>query len=82
MIVNWLLNPTARFETTFSTPDTFQEQILTELYAKTRVNWGTKAEFNFSLVNFVPGLKFHIGVGYVAITIKKQRDQLPVLVFF
>ena len=24
-IVNWLLNPTARFETTLSTPDTFQE---------------------------------------------------------
>ena len=26
MIVNWLLNPTAYFETTFSSPDTFQEQ--------------------------------------------------------
>ena len=54
MIVNWLLNPTARFETTFSTPDTFQEQILTEIYDKTRVYWRTKAEIRFFLVDFVP----------------------------
>ena len=54
MIVNWLLNPTARFETTFSTPHTFQERILTEIYEKTRVYWRTKAEFKFFLVDFVP----------------------------
>ena len=42
-IANWLLNPTARFETTFSTPDTFQEQILTEIDDKTRVYWRTMA---------------------------------------
>ena len=53
-IVNWLLNPTARFETTFSTPDTFQEQILTEIYDKTRVHCRTKAEIRFFLVDFVP----------------------------
>ena len=54
MIVNWLLNPTSRFETTFSTPDTFQEQILTEIYDKIRAYWRTRAEFRFFLVNFVP----------------------------
>ena len=83
MIVNWLLNPTARFETTFSTPDTFQEQILTEIYDKTRVYWRTKAEFRFQvfLIDFLPFLKFHIGVGHVNVTIKKQRDLLPVLIF-
>ena len=79
MIVSWLLNPTARFETTFSTPDTFQEQVLTEIYDKTRVYRRTKAEFRFFLVDFVPFLKFRIGVGHVAVTIKKQRDLLPVL---
>ena len=54
MIVNWLLNPTARFETTISTPDTFQEQIVTEINDKTRVYWRTKAEIGFFLVDFVP----------------------------
>jgi len=54
MIVNWLLSPTARFETTFSTPNTFQEQILTEIYDKTRVYWRTKAGISFFLVEFVP----------------------------
>ena len=34
------------------------------------------------LVNFVPFLKFRIGVGHVAVTIKKLRDCLPVLLFF
>ena len=72
MIVNWLLNPTARFETTFSIPDTFQERILTEIYDKTRVYWRTKAELRFFLVYFVPFLKFRIGVGHVAVTIKEQ----------
>ena len=41
MIVNWLLNPSARFEPTFSskisTPETFQVQIPTEIYDKTRI---------------------------------------------
>ena len=37
MIVNWLLDPSTRFEPTFSTPDTFQLHILTEIYDKTRV---------------------------------------------
>ena len=58
MIVNWLLNPTSRFETTFSTPDTFQEQILTEIYDKIRAYWRTRAEFRFFLVNFVPFWSF------------------------
>ena len=82
MIVNWLVNPTARFETTFSTPDTFQEQILTEIYDQRRVYWRTKAEFRVFLVNFVPFLKFRIGAGHVAVSIKKLRDWLPVLLFF
>ena len=81
MIVNWLLNPTARFEMTFSTPDTFHEQILTEIYDKTRVYWRTKAEFRFFLIDFVPFLKFRIGMGHVAVTIKILRDWLPVVVF-
>ena len=33
-----LLNPFTRFEPTFSTPDTFQVQILTEIHDKTRVH--------------------------------------------
>ena len=49
-----------------------------------------KAEFRFFHVDFVPFLiqilKFRIGVGHddrhVTVTIKKQRDLLPVLVFF
>ena len=32
-----LLNPSARFELTFSTPDTFQVQILSEIDDKTTV---------------------------------------------
>ena len=82
MIVNWLLNPTQYFETTFSTPDTFQEQILTKIYDKTRVYWRKKAEFRFFLVDFAPSWKFRFGVGHVAGTIKKPSDLLPVLVFF
>ena len=82
MIVITLQNPTAHFETTFSTPDTFEEQILTEIYDKTTVYWRTKAEFRFFLVDFMPFLKFHIGGGHVAVTIKKQHYLLPVLVFF
>ena len=74
MIVDWLLNPTARFETTFSTPDTFQEQILTEIYDKTRVHWKTKAEFRFFLIDFVPFLKFRIGMVHVDVTIKKRPE--------
>ena len=31
MIVIWRLNPSTRFELTFSTPDTFQLQVLTEI---------------------------------------------------
>ena len=81
MIVNWLLNPYTRFEPTFSNPDTFQVHILTETYDKTRVYQMLKAEFRFFHVDFVSFLKFRIGVGHVAVTIKKQRDQLPVLVF-
>ena len=54
MIVNWLLNPSARFEPTFSTQDTFQVQILTKIYDKTRVYRKVKAEFRVFLVNFVP----------------------------
>ena len=37
MIVNWLLNPSTSFEPTFSTPNTFQVQVLTEIYDKTRL---------------------------------------------
>ena len=36
-IVNWLLNPSTLFEPTSSTPNTFQVQILSEIYDKTRV---------------------------------------------
>ena len=36
-IVNWLLNPYTHFEPTFSTSDTFQVQISTEIYDKRRV---------------------------------------------
>ena len=85
-IVNWLLNPSTRFEPTFSTPDTFQVQILSKVYDKTRVYLILKAIFKFFLFNFLPFLTFHIGVGHnlrhITITIKKQRDLLPVLVFF
>ena len=52
--MNWLLNPSARFEPTFSTQDTFQVQILTKIYDKTRVYRKVKAEFRVFLVNFVP----------------------------
>ena len=41
-----------------------------------------KAEFRFFLVDFVPFLNFCIGVGSVAITIKKSLDFLLVLIFF
>ena len=37
MIVNWAVNPSACFGTTFSTPYTFQVQTLTEIYDKIRV---------------------------------------------
>ena len=86
MIVNWLLSPYTHFEPTFSTSDTFQVQILTEINTKKRVYEMLKAEFRFFLVDFVPFLNFRIGVGHdyrhVAVTIKKLRDWLPVLVFF
>ena len=81
LIVNWLLNPCARFEPTFSTPDTFQVQILSEIYDKARVNRRKKGEFRFCLVDFVPFLKFCIVEGHVVVTIKKTRDWVPVLVF-
>ena len=74
MIVNWLMNPSTRFEPTFSTPETFQLHILTKIYEQTRVYEMLKAEFRFFLIDFVPFLKFRIGVGHVAVTIKKQRD--------
>ena len=79
MIVNWLLNPSARFgagkfRPTFSTQDTFEVQILTEMYDKTWVYRRIKAEFRVFLVDFVPFLKFHVGVGHVAVTIKKLCD--------
>ena len=61
MIEKWLLNPSTRFEPTFSSPDTFQVQILTKIYDKTRVYMRTKAKFRFFLVDFVPFLKFRIG---------------------
>ena len=35
MIVNWLLNPSAHFGPTFSTQDTFEVQIRTEIYDET-----------------------------------------------
>ena len=38
MIANWLLDPHAHFEPTFSTPNTFQVPVLTDIYVKTRVN--------------------------------------------
>ena len=62
MIVNWLLNPSARFgagkfRPTFSTQDTFEVQILTEMYDKTWVYRRIKAEFRVFLVDFVPFLK-------------------------
>ena len=81
MIVNWLLHPSAHFEPTFSTPDFFQVHNLTEIYDKTRVHQLIKAEFRFFLVDFVPFLNFCIGVGYVAVMIKKSRDFLCVLNF-
>ena len=44
-----------------------------------------KAEFRFFHIDFVPFLNFRIGVGHddrhVSVTIKKQRDLLPVLIF-
>ena len=55
-IVNWLLNPSVCYEPTFSIPDTFQVQIITEIYDETRVTWRIKAEFSFFLVDFVPFL--------------------------
>ena len=64
MIVNWFLNPIALFGPTFSNPDTFQEQVLIEIYDKTRVYWRMKAEVRFFLIDFVPFLKFRIGVGH------------------
>ena len=54
MIANWLLNPSTRFEPTLSTPDTFQVQILTKIYDKTRVYRRIKREFRFFLVDIVP----------------------------
>ena len=45
MIVNWFMNPSSRFVPTFSTPDTFQVQTLTEIYDKTRVYRRIKAGF-------------------------------------
>ena len=57
-IVNWLLNPYARFVPTFSNPDTFPAQILTEIYDKKWVDWRIKAEIRFFLVVFVPFLNF------------------------
>ena len=38
MIVNWAVNPSACFGTTFSTPYTFQVQTLTEIYDKIRIH--------------------------------------------
>ena len=48
------------FEPTFSTSNTFQVQILTGIYDKTRVYQMLKAEFRLFLVDFVPfsGLNF------------------------
>ena len=44
-----------------------------------------KAEFRFFPIDFVPFLNFRIEVGFhdrpVSVTIKKQRDLLPVLIF-
>ena len=77
IIEKWLLNPSTRFEPTSSSPDTF----LTKIYDKTRVNMRTKAKFRFFLVDFVPFLRFRIGVGHVVVTIKKLRYWLPVLLF-
>ena len=76
MIVNWLLNPCASFELTFSTPDTFQVQILTKMYDKTRVNKRIKGESGFfSLpLGFLPFLKFCIVDGSVVIAIMKLLD--------
>ena len=78
-IVKWLLNPSTRFEPTFSTPDTFQVQILTKIYDKTRVYMRIKAEFRIFLVDFVPFLKFRIGMGHVVVAIKKRRACVRVL---
>ena len=60
--MNWLLNPSARFgagkfRPTFSTQDTFEVQILTEMYDKTWVYRRITAEFRVFLVDFVPFLK-------------------------
>ena len=41
-----------------------------------------KAEFRCFLIKFVPVLNFRIGVGHIAVMIKKQRDWLLVLIFF
>ena len=38
-----------------------------------------KAELRVFLVDFVPFLKFRIGVGHVVVTIKKRRDCVRVL---
>ena len=82
--MNWLLNPSAHFESTFSTPDSFQAQILTEVYDKTRVNRWKDAEFRFMLVSFVPFSIFFvcIGVGHVAVMIRKLGDFLRVMKLF
>ena len=47
-IVYWLLNPSVYCEPTFSIPDTFQVQIITEIYDETRVNRRIKAKLGFS----------------------------------
>ena len=80
--MKWLLNPTVCFEPTLSIPDTFQVQIITEIYDEIRVNRRIKAEFRFLLIDFVPFLNFCIGVDHVAVTVKKRRDCVRVLNLF
>ena len=62
------------FEPKFSIPDTFQVQIITEIYDETRVDWRIKAEFRVFPVDFVQFLDFCPEVGHFAVTIKKLRD--------
>ena len=41
--------------------------------------WRTKAEFRFIFVDFVPFLNIFIGLGHVAVKIKKLHDFVLVL---
>ena len=82
MIVNWLLNPSARFEPTFSSKFQLQKLFKCKFQLKFMTKQGYVRGYRRDSFFLSLFFNFCIGVGHVTFTIQKLRDLPRVLGFF